>query len=137
MKLKDYVVVTGMPGVQKIVATRNNGMLVEDLDTGKVRLASVRKHQFSPLDSMSMYVTGEEDSVPLKDVFQSMLDKLNETPPIDPDSPTPELRKYFTTILPNHDPDRVHGSDIKKAIRWFKYMNDRGLLTGGDDSEEE
>lgn len=126
-----------MPGVQKIVATRNNGMLVEDLDTGKVRLAPSRKHQFSPLDSMSMYVTGEEDSIALKEVFQSMLDKLNETPPISPDSPTAELRTYFTAVVPNHDPERVHASDIKKAIRWFTFMNDRGLLTGDPDADEE
>ena len=136
MNLKDYVVVTGLPGVQKIVATKNNGMLVGDIDTGKVRFASVRKHQFSPLETISMY-TDDDDSVELKVVFQSMLDQLNENPLPDLKAKSADLRTYFTKILPNHDRDMVHISDIKKAIRWFRFMNERGLLTGGGKAGEE
>jgi hypothetical protein len=29
----------------------------------------------------------------------------------------------------------VHISDIKKAIRWFNFLNDRGLLVKGEDEE--
>ena len=138
MNLKDYVVVTGLPGVQKIVSTKNNGMLVGDIDTGKVRFASVRKHQFSPLETISMY-TDDDDSVELKVVFQSMLDQLNENPMPSAKAKSEELRAYFTKILPNHDRDMVHISDIKKAIRWFQFLHERGLLvsTTKEGSEEE
>lgn len=139
MNLKDFVVVTGMPGVQRVVSTKSNGMLVGDLDSGKIRFASVRKHQFSPLETISMY-TDDDDSVELKVVFQNMLDQMEENPIPSVKISSKELRAYFTKILPNHDRDMVHTSDIKKAIRWFNFLHDRNLLltssTEGSDEEE-
>lgn len=125
-----------MPGIQKIAANRNNGMMVEDLDTGKVRFASLRKHQFSPLESISIF-TDDDDAIELKKVFQAMLDKQNEHPPVSPNGKAEELRAYFQNILPNHDRDRVHISDIKKIIRWFQFLNERGYLTMEEVSDEE
>ena len=137
MKLKDLVVVTGFPGVQKMVTNRNNGMLVEDMDSGKIRFAPVRKHQFSPLETISVFVDGEDDSVEIREVFQSMYDKLADTPPVKLDAKTEELRAYFTTILPNHDRDRVHVSDMKKIIRWFQFLHERGYMTMEEVAKEE
>jgi len=136
MNIKDLVVVTGMTGIQRIAASRDNGMMVEDLDTGKVRFASVRKHQFSPLESISIY-TDDNDAAELKVVLQSMLDKLEETPPVAANSKPDELRSYFSKILPNYDRDQVHVSDIKKLIRWFFFLNERGFLTAAPAEEEE
>ncbi|HFA49110.1 MAG TPA: hypothetical protein ENJ95_08840 [Bacteroidetes bacterium] len=138
MNLKDLVVVSGLPGVQRVVSTRNNGMLVGNIDTGTVKFASVRKHQFSPLETISIY-TDDDDSVELKVVFQNMLDQLADNPPPDLKAKSPELRAYFTKILPNHDQDQVHISDIKKTIRWFHFLNERGLLATeeGEEGDEE
>ncbi len=135
MNLKDFVVVSGLPGVQKVVSTKNNGMLVSDIDSGKVRFASIRKHQFSPLETISMY-TDDDDSVELKVIFQSMLDQLADNPPPTPKASSEDHRAYFTKILPNHDRDQVHVSDIKKAIRWFSFLNERGLLTASEEEEK-
>ena len=129
MRLKDLVVVTGFPGVQKMVTNRNNGMVIEDMDSGKVRFAPIRKHQFSPLETISVFVEGEDDSVEIREVFQSMYDKLADTPVVKLDAKTDELRAYFTTVLPNHDRDRVHVSDIKKIVRWFNFLHERGYMT--------
>ena len=137
MRLKDLVVVTGFPGVQKMVTNRNNGMLVEDMDSGKIRFAPVRKHQFSPLETISVFVDGEDDSVEIREVFQSMYDKLADTPPVKLDAKTEELRAYFTTILPNHDRDRVHVSDMKKIIRWFQFLHERGYMTMEEVAKDE
>ena len=138
MNLKEFVVVTGLPGVQKLVSTKNNGMLVSDIDTGKVRFASVRKHQFSPLETISMY-TNDDDSVELKTVFKNMLDQLADNPLPTAKASSEDHRAYFTKILPNHDRDQVHISDIKKAVRWFNYLHERGLLNASEEkgSEEE
>jgi type II secretory pathway predicted ATPase ExeA len=135
MNIKDLVVVTGIPGIQRIAASRDNGMMVEDLDTGKVRFASVRKHQFSPLESISIY-TDDNDAVELKAVLQAMFDNLEETPPVAPNAKPEELRTYLSKILPNYDRDQVHISDIKKLIRWFHFLNERGFLTAAADEEE-
>jgi hypothetical protein len=137
MKIKDLVVVTGFPGVQRMAANRNNGMLIEDLDTGKVRFAPIRKHQFSPLETISIFVDGEEDSVEIRQVFQSMLDKLAEHPLPSPEAKSEVLREYFTAILPNHDRDRVHISDIKKVVKWFLFLNDRGYMAMEEEVEDE
>lgn len=137
MRLKDLVVVTGFPGVQKMAANRSNGMLVEDLDTGKVRFAPIRKHQFSPLETISVFIEGEDDSVEIREVFQSMYDKLADTPPAAESSKSEVLRAYFATVLPNHDRDRVHISDIKKIIKWFQFLHDRGYMTMEEEVEDE
>ncbi len=136
MNIKNLVVVTSFPGVQKIVANRNNGMLVEDMDTGKVRFAPMRKHQFSPLETISIF-TDDDDSVELKVVFQKMLDQIESNPPVDVNSPSPALRAYFTAILPNHDPEQVHISDIKKAIKWFNFLHERGYTTMEEPASDE
>jgi hypothetical protein len=135
MNIKNLVVVTGMTGIQKIVANRNNGMLVEDLDSGRVRFASIRKHQFSPLEGISIYLDND-DSVEIRQVFQSMLDKMGEHAPVSPDAAAEVLREYFTLVLPNHDKERVHIGDIKKVIRWFNYLNERGYMTMEEPAEE-
>ena len=136
MNLKDFVVVSGLPGVQKLVSTKNNGMLVSDIDTGKVRFASIRKHQFSPLETISMY-TDDDDSVELKVVFKHMLEQLNDNPPPTAKASSDDHRAYFTKILPNHDRDQVHISDIKKAVRWFNFLHERGLLSVSEEERDE
>lgn len=137
MRLKDLVVVTGFPGVQKMSANRNNGMLIEDLDTGKVRFAPIRKHQFSPMESISVFVEGDDDSVEIRSVFQSMYDKLAELPVPSPDAKSDELRTYFAAVLPNHDRDRVHISDIKKIVKWFTFLHERGYMAMEEDVDDE
>ncbi len=136
MNLKDFVVVAGMGGVQRVVASRSNGMMVANIDTGKVKFASMRKHQFSPLETISIY-TDDNDSVELKNVFQNMLDQMEDNPPPAPNSRKDVLREYFTDILPNHDRDQVHISDIKKVIRWFNFLNERNLLNLPEEAAEE
>ena len=136
MNLKDFVVVSGLPGVQRVVSTRNNGMMVADLDTGKVKFASIRKHQFSPLETISIY-TDADDSIELKVVFRRMLEQLEDNPPPGLNASSEALREYFTDILPSHDRDRVHISDIKKVIRWFTFLHERDLLSGEEEVDEE
>lgn len=111
-------------------------MLVGDVDSGKVRFASIRKHQFSPLETISMY-TDDDDSVELKIIFQTMLDQMADNPPPTPKASSEDHRTYFTKILPNHDRDQVHISDIKKAIRWFNFLHERGLLNASEEEGEE
>ncbi len=134
MNLKDLAVITGFPGVQRIVATRDNGVMAEDIDTGKVRFAPARKHQISPLESISVF-TADGDAVELAKVFQTMLDQLEEMPPPSLKANSSVLREYFLKVLPNHDQTLVHISDIKKIVRWFLFLNERGFLTAADTSD--
>jgi len=122
MDIKNLVVVSGMQGVHKIVSPRGNGLIIEDMITGKRKFVSIRKHQFSPLESIAVF-TDDGESTELKNVFRNMLDQLEDNPPISTKSSSAELREYFLDILPNHDQDRVHDNDIKKIISWFTFLN--------------
>jgi len=127
MNLEKLVVVSGIPGIHRVAANRNNGLIIEDLDSGKKRFASSRKHQFTPLESIAIYTT--MDSKELKHVFQSMLDQFEDNPPINPSkSKAEDIKEYFTDILPDYDPDQVHLSDMKKVIKWFTFLKERDLL---------
>ena len=55
MDLKDYVAVSGLPGLFRIVTPRGNGLVVEEIDSGKRKFVSMRKHQFTPLDSVGIF----------------------------------------------------------------------------------
>ena len=132
MNLEKLVAVSGMPGLYRIAANRNNGLIVEDLITGKRKFAPSRKHQFTPLESIAIF-TDDGDSTELKNVFRNMLQQKADNPPVSPNAASEALLEYFADILPNYDPDRVFPSDIKKVIKWFNFLTEQGLL---DDTEE-
>jgi hypothetical protein len=118
--------ISGLPGLYKMLANRPNGLIVEDIDTKKKRFCSVRKHQFTPLGSVSIYTL--MDTVPLKDVFISMRDKLEEHPLPDNSADNEALSSFFSIIVKDYDPERVYPSDIKKIIRWYQFMVEKGIL---------
>ena len=141
MDLKDYLAVSGLPGIYRMVASRNNGLIIEDLDDGKRKFVSSRKHQFTPLESIAIY-TDDGDSTELKNVFRNMLEQLADNPPVSPNAKSEELKEYFADVLPTYDENRVHVGDIKKVIKWFSFMHQRNLFSSTEEdngaaSEEE
>ncbi len=138
MNLEKLVALSGMPGVYRMAANRSNGLIVEEIPSGKLKFASIRKHQFTPLESIGIY-TDDGETVELKVVFGNMLEQLSDNPPVNPGSDSGDLYAYFAKILPNFDRDRVHPGDVKKVIRWFLFLQEHGLLaqTSSSPSEEE
>ena len=135
MNLKDIVAVSGLAGLFRMVTNKNNGLIIADMDTGKTRFASVRKHQFTPLGTVAIYT--DTDSTPIADVFQQMTEKTVELPIPSPKGKPGELFAYFSEILPDYDRDRVLISDVKKVIKWYLFLASRDLLpTGGAEEEE-
>lgn len=128
MNLEKFLVIAGVPGVHKLVATRNNGLVIEDRQEGRTRFVPVRQNQITPLGTVAIYTDTEEGTAPIADVFQKMLDQLSTTPPAPVTANSTELRNYFTLILPEHDRDRVHINDIKKCIKWFNFMQEKGIF---------
>jgi len=94
MNLENIVAVSGLPGLYNMVGNRGNGLLVADMDKGVTKFCSIRKHQFTPLETCSIYT--DTDTAPLKDIFVSMISK----PPIDLKSSSQDLHKYFREVLP-------------------------------------
>ncbi len=128
MKIDEIVAVSGIQGLHKMVANRANGLVVEDLSTGKVRFASSRKHQFTPLASIAIFVNTEDESVELAKVFKQMYDNLESDPPLNPNAANDELMDYLETILPDYDRDQVYPSDVKKLIKWFNFLHEKSII---------
>jgi hypothetical protein len=128
MNLEKYLVVAGVPGVHKLISTRPNGLVIDDRNEGRTRFVPIRQQQVTPLGTIAVYTETEEGTVPLGDVFQKMLDDYDTIPPVPHDSNSAELRDYFTAVIPDHDKDRVHINDIKKCIKWFNYMREKGIF---------
>lgn len=127
MKIENIMAVSGLPGLYRMAANRNNGLIIENLSSGKKRFASSRKHQFTPLESIGIY-TDDGDTAELRIVFRNMLDQLEDNPPIGTGSSAEELQEYFADILPNYDRDQVKVGDIKKVIKWFTFLKENELL---------
>ncbi|MBU6340557.1 MAG: hypothetical protein KGS48_03590 [Bacteroidetes bacterium] len=128
MNLEKFLVIAGFPGVHKLVATRSNGLVIEDRHEKRTRFVPVRQQQVTPLATIAIYTDTEEGTVSLTSVFEKMLELLESNPPVSPDANSAELRAYFTSILPEHDQDRVHINDIKKCIKWFSFMLKNGIF---------
>lgn len=135
MNLKDLIAVSGISGVFRIAGNRNNGLIIEDLDTGKKKFAPARRHQFTPLESIAIYT--DDDSTELAKVFSNMLEQIEDNPPINPNAKPDDLREYFTDVLPDFDRDQVSSGDIKKVIKWFNFLHERNLLSLEEETVEE
>ncbi|NBC07404.1 MAG: hypothetical protein GVY26_09450 [Bacteroidetes bacterium] len=137
MKLDNLIAVSGLPGIYRMAANRSNGLIIEDVKTGKRRFASSRKHQFTPLESIAIY-TDDGESTELKNVFRNMQQQIEDNPP-PKGSAAEDLHEYFADVLPNYDRDRVFTGDIKKLVKWFNYLQDSGLFPdeGNGSTEEE
>ncbi|MEZ5055465.1 MAG: DUF5606 domain-containing protein [Saprospiraceae bacterium] len=137
MDIEKYVSVSGLPGLYRIVSNRSNGLVIEDLDSGKAKFASVRQYQFNPIASIGIYVDGEEETAALSDVFSAMLQNIETNPPVEPNASKDALMEYFGTVLPAYDRERVYPSDVKRLIKWFTFLNERNLLSLEDENKSE
>ena len=66
-----------------------------------------------------------------------MFAKIEEIPLVAPNAANDELKAYFAKIIPNYDRDRVYIGDMKKIVKWFKFLNDRSLITLEEEKSEE
>lgn len=136
MNLERIMAISGMAGLYKMITNKSNGLIVANFDTGKKRFISARKHQFTPLETISIY-TDDGDSVPLTKVFQSMIDQKEDNPPIKTSASGEDITEYFTDILPNYDKDKVYLSDMKKVVKWFKFIEERDIFNMPSEELEE
>jgi len=117
MKLENIISVTGLPGLYKLVASRQNGLLIEALDTKKRQFVSARKHQFTPLVSVGIYTY--LDTIGLDEVLKRVHASESTTPVPETNDKADDLRAWFKGIVSDHDEERVHINDIRKLIKWY------------------
>ena len=131
MNLDDILAVSGENALFKVFTNKQNGLILENMQTGMRKFYPSRRYNFMPLVTVAIYT--EDDSLPLDKVFQRILDMQNDFPVIPANSKDEELKSYFAEIIPEYDRDRVYARDMKKVIQWFTFLNGQGILK----SEEE
>jgi Domain of unknown function (DUF5606) len=114
MEYSKLVSVTGLPGLFELLSSKADGGVVKSLEDKSTKFVSTRVHQFSHLESIEVFTTG--DNVNLVEVFTAMAASTEKLPA---DSDAAAVKKYFETVYPAMDFSRVYASDMKKMVKWF------------------
>jgi len=118
MEYGKIVAVTGMPGLYELVSSKNDGAIVRSLDDQSSKFVSSRIHNFSHLETIEVYTI--RDNVNLVEIFKTMESNSTKLPDTKDNS---ALRKYFDSVYPDIDFERVYSSDLKKMVKWFEVLN--------------
>ena len=122
MEYSKIVSVTGLPGLYELINSKSDGAIVRSLDDKSTKFASARIHNFSHLESIEVYTTG--DNVNLAEIFQAMESKGESTPDTKDNS---AIKKYFERVYPDIDFERVYRSDLKKMIKWYEVLKKNNI----------
>ena len=132
MEYNKLISVSGLPGLFELVTTKNDGAIVRSLEDNTTRFISSRGHQFSHLESIEVYTTG--NNVNLSEVFVAMKNNEEALPDIKNDK---ALKSYFLKVYPEIDLERVYSSDLKKMVKWLQILNTAGVDIKIETEEEE
>ena len=133
MNYNKMVAVTGLGGLYELVSSKSDGGLVRSLEDKSTKFVSNRVHQFSHLESIEVYTTGE--NVNLVDVFTAMQSSKEALPDAKADGKA--IRAYFEKVYPEMDFERVYGSDMKKMVKWLDILNKNEVEIKLSDKEDE
>lgn len=127
MSLKEIVSISGKPGLFKIIATTQRGVLVESMDDKKTRMPVNASQQVASLEEITIYTPGEE-SIPLNDVFVNMKNQEAELAVPNGKSNPVAIKEYFEKVAPGYDKERVYMSDMKKILKWYDILRSNEVL---------
>lgn len=126
MQYREIVAVTGLGGLFQLIASKQDGAIVRSLEDKSTRFVSSRVHNFTPLESIEVFTTGE--NVNLAEVFKAMDEKAAAFPLIDGKADNNAIKAYFKNVYPEFDEERVYVSDMKKMVKWFGILKANDLL---------
>ena len=119
MKFSDILTISGQPGLFRYVAQSRNGFIVESLLDGR-RMNASGTSRISALSEISMYTEGED--MPLAEIFTKMYAHTEGKQGPSTKENIATLKEFFAVVVPEYDRERVHDSDIKKAVSWFNAL---------------
>ena len=135
MDLSKTLSISGMSGLFKVVAQGKSGLIVESL-ADKKRIPVHASNKISVLDNISIYINSG-DTIPLSDLLKKMYDKQGGQPALDSKSSDDELKKFFESVLPEYDKEKVHTSDIRKAVLWYNLLQKTDIFTAKEEEKKE
>ena len=131
--LSGIIAITGQPGLFKIVAQSKNGIIVEGL-SDKKRTNVYASTKVSTLSDISMFTTG--DDKPIEEIMTEIYTKEKGGPAIDQKADDKEIEKYFASILPDYDKERVYVSNMRKLLSWYNALQATGNLKEKEENKE-
>jgi len=132
MDLSKILSIAGKPGLYQMISNTKSGVLVESLIDGK-RIPAFSHERISSLEEISVFT--ETDDVPLKQIFPSIYNIMDQQQALSHKSSANDLVSFFESVLPDYDRDRVYTSDIKKMIQWYNLLQSKGLIDLAEDEE--
>ena len=132
MEYAKIVAVTGLPGLFELISSKSDGAVVRSLDEKTTSFISSRIHNFSQLESIEVFTSG--DNVNLVEIFNAMVESDVKVPD---EKDAAAVKKYFEKVYPELDFERVYNSDLKKMVRWFTILKDHKIEIKLSEPEEE
>lgn len=126
MQYREIVAVTGLGGLFQLLASKQDGAIVRSLEDKSTRFVSSRVHNFTPLESIEVFTTG--DNVNLAEVFKAMQEKEAEFPLAPAKADNNAIKAYFRNVYPSFDEEKVYVSDMKKMVKWYAILKANDLL---------
>jgi hypothetical protein len=126
MQYREIVAVTGLGGLFQLLASKQDGAIVRSLEDKSTRFVSSRVHNFTPLESIEVFTTG--DNVNLAEVFKAMQEKEAEFPLAPAKADNNAIKAYFRNVYPTFDEEKVYVSDMKKMVKWYAILKANDLL---------
>ncbi len=133
MEYSKIIAVSGLPGLYELINSKNDGAVIRSLDDKSTRFASSRIHNFSHLESIEVYTTG--DNVNLVEIFNAI---ENATSSLPDSKDNDAVKKYFEGIYPDLDFEKVYSSDLKKMVKWYEVLKKNNIeIKLSEPAEEE
>lgn len=120
MEYNKIIAITGLGGLYELLSNKTDGAIVRSLEDDSTKFVASRIHNFSPLENIEVYTIKENAN--LVDVFKAM---ENSREPLPDAKDTNAVKKYFQTVYPDMDFERVYISDLKKMVRWFDVLRSK------------
>lgn len=140
--LKEIANVSGKSGLFRILKPSRAGVIVEGLDEKREKTLIGPTARVSVLKDVSIFTDGEEESVPLADVFTRIRELHGESVELQVKTASDkDLIEFLSKILPDFDRSKVYISDIKKIITWYnllsKYAPELFVVAPAEEAVEE
>ncbi|WP_217604708.1 DUF5606 domain-containing protein [Chitinophaga sp. GbtcB8] len=126
MQYREIVAVTGLGGLFQLLASKQDGAIVRSLEDKSTRFVSSRVHNFTPLESIEVFTTG--DNVNLAEVFKAMQEQEADHKVVAANADNTAIKTYFRKVYPSFDEDKVYVSDMKKMVKWYAILKTNDLL---------
>jgi hypothetical protein len=126
MDLKDFLAVSGKPGLFKMVSQGKSILIAENVETGQ-RIPIHSTNRVSSLEEIAVFTDSEDK--PLKDILFDIYQKKDGKAVFDPrQASEQEIREFFAEAVPEYDRQKVYLSDMKKIILWYNILVTKGSI---------